>query len=164
MARTKQASHEVSYLSVTVPGYRGYSTPEDARKSDCALSEEILSNLSETVATVRRMMRQGGESLDAVAAGGLVDIEEKCESVAKSLSDLAVSNRAIEELRGNGQMGELTSLDYLILEKVGYINQSLSAMEMEEGVGISPDGPESIMELIADLSDLLKERAGLIAA
>jgi hypothetical protein len=93
----------------------------------------------------------------------LGEIEEKCETIAKFLGDLAVSPGAIEGLSGNGQMGELTSLDYLILEKVGYMSQSLSAMELEEGAGISPDGPESVIELVDDLSDLLKERAGLIS-
>jgi hypothetical protein len=164
MARIKQASHEVTYLSVTVPGYRGYSCWEDAQKSDCALSEELLSNLSDTVATVRRMVREGGESLDTAVLRDLGGIEEECAAIAKFLGDLALSPQAIEDLRDNGQMGELTSLDYLILEKVGYINQSLSAMELEEGVGISPDGPESVKELVDDLSDLLKERAGLLAS
>ncbi|MGD9402274.1 MAG: hypothetical protein PVF95_08425 [bacterium] len=164
MARTKQASHEVTYLSVTVPGYKGYSSYEDARKSDCALSEEILSNLSDTVATAQRMVREGGGSLDSAAARDLGEIEEKCETVAKFISDLAISPQAISDLQGNGQMGELTSLDYLILEKAGYINQTLSAMELEEGAGISPDGPESVRELVDDLNDLLKERAGLISA
>jgi hypothetical protein len=162
MARTKQASHEVTYLSVTVPGYKGYTCWEDARKSDCALSEELLSTLSDTVAAVKRMIREGGDSLDSTVMRDLGEIEEKCETIAKFLGDLAVSPEAIEGLSGNGQMGELTSLDYLILEKVGYMNQSLSAMELEEGAGISPDGPESVKELVDDLGDLLKERAGLI--
>ena len=162
MARTKQSSHEVSYLSVTVPGYRGYGSWEDARRSDCALSEEILSNLSDTVATVRRMLREGGDSLDSTIKRDLGEIEEKCGTIAKFIGDLALSPNAVESLSDNGQMGELTSLDYLILEKVGYMNQSLSAMELEEGAGISPDGPESVRELVDDLSDLLKERAGLV--
>lgn len=163
MARTKQASHEVTYLSITVPGYKGYTCWEDARRSDCALSEELLSNLSDTVATVKRMVREGGDSLEATVRKDLDEIEEKCETIAKFLGDLALSPEAIDDLKGNGQMGELTSLDYLILEKVGYINQSLSAMELEEGAGISPDGPESVRELVDDLSDLLRERAGLIS-
>jgi hypothetical protein len=121
-----------------------------------------LSNLSDTVATVKRMVRESGESLDSGVASDLAEIEEKCEAIAKFLGDLALSPDAIRNLQGNGQMGELTSLDYLILEKVGYMNQSLSAMELEEGAGISPDGPESVKELVDDLSDLLKERAGLI--
>jgi hypothetical protein len=164
MARTKQASHEVTYLSVTVPGYKGYASWEDAQKSDCALSEQILSNLSDTVATAQRMIREGGDSLDSSVARDLDEIEEKCETIAKFVGDLALSPEAVEDLHGNGQMGELTSLDYLILEKIGYMNQTLSALELEEGVGISPDGPESVRELVDDLSDLLKERAGLIAA
>ena len=163
MARTKQASHEVTYLSVTVPGYRGYSSWEDARRSDCALSEELLSNLSDIVAAVKRMVREGEDTLDITVRRDLDEIEEKCETIAKFLGDLALSPEAIEDLQGNGQKGELTSLDYLILEKVGYINQSLSAMELEEGAGISPDGPESIREMVDDLGDLLKERAGLIS-
>ncbi len=163
MARTKQASHEVTYLSVAVPGYRGYTCWEDARKSDCALSEELLSNLSDTVAAVKRMVREAGESLDDTIRRDLGEIEEKCETIAKFLGDFALSQDAVKDLRGNGQMGELTSLDYLILEKVGYINQSLSAMELEEGAGISPDGPESVRELVDDLGDLLKERAGLVS-
>ena len=36
-------------------------------------------------------------------------------------------------------------------------------MELEEGAGIAPDGPESVKELVDDLGDLLKERAGLIS-
>jgi hypothetical protein len=163
MARMKQASNEVNHLSVSVPGYRGYNSWEDARKSDCALSEEVLSNLSDTVASVRRMVRDGSDSLDSTAMKDLAEIEEKCETMAKFVSDLALSPQCVEDLRGNGQMGELTGLDYLILEKVGYINQSLSAMELEEGAGISPDGPESVRELVDDLSDLLKERAGLVS-
>lgn len=163
MARTKQASHEVSYLSVTIPGYKGYASWEHAQRSDCALSEEVLSNLSDTVATVKRMVREGGDCLDSTVVKDLADIEEKCEKVAKFISDLSPSPKAIDDLQGNGQMGELTSLDYLILEKVGYINQSLSAMEMEEGAGVSPDGPEAVTELVDDLGDLLRERAGLIA-
>jgi hypothetical protein len=163
MARTKQASHEVGYLSVTVPGYKGYTTWEDALQSDCALSEEVLSNLSEAVGTARRMLREAGTSADGAVARSLVDIEEKSESIAKFLGSFSLSDRAVRELRTNGKMGELTSLDYLILEKVGYINQSLSAMELEEGAGISPDGPESVIELVEDLSDLLKERAELLS-
>lgn len=164
MARMKQTSHEVTHLSVTVPGYRGYNSWEDAQKSDCKLSEEILSNLSDTVAAVKRMLREGSDSIDSTAIKDLAEIEEKCETMAKFVSDLALSPQCVEDLRGNGQMGELNSLDYLILEKVGYINQSLSAMELEEGAGISPDGPESVMELVDDLSDLLKERASLVSS
>ena len=126
MARTKQASHEVTYLSVTVPGYKGYNSWSDARSSDCALSEELLSNLSDTVAAVKRMTREGGDSLDSTIERDLGEIEEKCETIAKFLGDLTLSPDAIKDLQGNGQMGELTSLDYLILEKVGYMNQSLS--------------------------------------
>ena len=163
MARTKQASHEVTYLSVTVPGYKGYNSWNDARKSDCALSEELLSNLSDTVAAVKRMTREGGDSLDSAIERDLGEIEEKCETIAKFLGDLTLSPDAIKDLQGNGQKGDLTSLDYLILEKVGYMNQSLSAMELEEGAGIAPDGPESVKELVDDLGDLLKERAGLIS-
>ncbi len=164
MARTKHGSREITYLSVTVPGYRGYACWEDARRSDCALSEEVLSSLSDTVAAVDRMMREGAESLDSAAAGDLAEIREKCEIMAKFLGDLSVSPSAIEEVQSRDQAGRLAGLDYLILEKAGHINQSLSAMELEEASGIPPEGPESVKELVDDLNDLLKERAGLVAA
>jgi len=162
MARTKQASHEVSYLSVTIQGYKGYMTWEDAQRSDRALSEEVLTNMSDAMATVKRMLRENGDSLDSNVVRDLSEIEEKFEAITTFVSDSAPVRGALEDLKTRSKIGELTSLDYLIIEKVGYITQTLSAMELEEGVGISPDGPESVGELIDDLGDLLKERGDLI--
>jgi hypothetical protein len=163
MARTNQVSQRVAFLSQTIPGYRGYTSPKNVYKTDQLFSEEVLSMLSETMATVRRMKRTGEDSLSPDCLASLDSISDTTESLAKKISDTIPVDGVVGETIESGRADEIVDLDSDILEKLGNINQALSMMDLEGGVGISPEELESVCELLDDLGDSLRQRAMLFA-
>jgi hypothetical protein len=162
MARTKQVSQRESYLSEMIEGYGGYSSSEAAYRTDQVFSEEVLSRLSETMAVVKRIERVGSECLDPDALATLYTVAESVDSLAKCLSDTVPVTAAVLDALENRRVEEIIDLDSEILDKLGNINQALSMMDLEGGVGISPDELESVIELLDDLGDSLRQRVILL--
>jgi hypothetical protein len=163
MARMRQVSQKSTYLSQAIPGYRGYSSSGTARKTDQVFSEEILSRLSETMATVERMKRQATGNLNPDALLALDSITETVKRLAGHVADTVPIDEILLSALENGKADEIVGLDSDILEKVGNINQALSVMDLEGGTGLTPDDLESVCELMDDLADCLRKRAFLIA-
>jgi hypothetical protein len=69
----------------------------------------------------------------------------------------------LNHLIDNGKSQVIIDLDSSILEKVGSINQALSMMDLEGGVGVQQEDLDSICELLDGLGNQLRERAILIA-
>jgi hypothetical protein len=162
MARTKQVSLKESYLSEMIPGYRGYSPSDMARKTDQVFSEEVLSRLSETTAFVRRIERAGSEWLDPEALVTLEAVAESADNVGDFLSDAKTINTAALEDAESGRVGEIIDLDSEILDKLGNINQALSMLDLEGGIGTTPDELEAVVELLDDLGDSIRQRVLLL--
>jgi len=162
MARTKQITLKESYLSEMIPGYRGYSPVDLAHKTDQVFAEEVLSRLSETTAFVRRIERAGSDWLDPEASATLDSVAESVESVSACLSDARTINAAVLDDIESGRVEEIVDLDTEILDKLGNINQALSMLDLEGGVGTTPDELEAVVELLDDLGDSLRQRVLLL--
>jgi hypothetical protein len=162
MARTKQVSLKESYLSDMIPGYRGYSPADMAHKTDQVFSEEVLSRLSETMAFVKRIERAGSEWLDPESLVTLESVAESVDNVSACLSDAKTINQAGLESAEGGRVEEVIDLDSEILDKIGNINQALSMLDLEGGVGTTPDELEAVVELLDDLGDSIRQRVLLL--
>jgi hypothetical protein len=162
MTRTKQVSLKESYLSEMISGYRGYSPSDRVHKTDQVFSEEVLSRLSETMAFVKRIQRAGSEWLDPDSMATLDSMAESVDSVGALLSEAKTVNAAALDNPENGRVEEIIDLDSEILDKLGNINQALSMLDLEGGVGMTPDELEAVVELLDDLGDSLRQRVLLL--
>jgi len=160
MSHLKHASRSGTHLSQAMPGYRGYSGTKVAHRTDRIFSEEILSKLSDAVATSSRIRRQAGTELDADMVSSLAAIEEKAESLAQTVAETAYDDAAGSPEHGAG--GQVVSLDSSILEKIGSINQALSTLDLEAGTGVSSDEMDSICDLLDDLRNLIRRRSTML--
>jgi len=86
----------------------------------------------------------------------LVDSLNACLSDAKT-----INAAALDEIE-NGRVEEIIDLDSEILDKLGNINQALSMLDLEGGVGMTPDELEAVVELLDDLGDSLRQRVILL--
>ena len=163
MARTRQVSRKGSHLSQSIRGYRGYTSSKVAHRTDQVFSEEVLSRLSETMATVTRMKRMSSVSHNPDLLAALDWIFESIDGLAKCVTDGVPMDSVLLDALENGRAGEIVGLDSEILEKVGNINQAMSMMDLEGGAGMSPEELESVCELLDDLGDSIRQRAMLIA-
>jgi hypothetical protein len=163
MARTKQASAKGSRLAQTIAGYKGYSSSKAARTTDQVFSEEVLTGLSDTAATVSRMKRTASGNLPPDVMPCLDRVKDAVDMLATLVADIAPREEIVLDSVKNGQVGEIVDLDAQILEKVGSVNQALSMMDLEAGAGVTPDDLESVCELLDDLGNSLKRRAMLLA-
>ena len=163
MPKSKRTARKRSYLSQAIPGYRGYSRSSFARKTDKIFSEEVLSQLSETVAIVGRMKRVGQGQLDPEMLSGLNLIVGKVQRLSRSICQAAPQDEVLLDMMEDGRSSEIMGLDSAILEKMGNVNQALSVMDLEAGVGISSEDVDSVSELLDDLTNDLRMRAELIA-
>ena len=161
MNHVKHASRTGSNLAQTIPGYRGYTGTKVAHRTDRIFSEEILSKLSEAVATASRIKRHEGTSLDPEMLSSLETIEEKTEYLAQAVAETAFEDTSSGP-HGHGLNGQLESLDASILEKVGSINQTLSMIDLEGAAGISGEDLDSISDLLGDLRNLIRRRATML--
>jgi hypothetical protein len=162
MSHLKHATRGGSHLSQAIPGYKGYAGTKVAHRTDRIFSEDILSKLSEAVATSSRIRRHAGTCLDADMISSLATIEEKAENLAQTVAETAYEDGAGTPEHGVGE--QVVSLDSSILEKIGSVNQALSTMDLEGGTGISSDDLDSISDLLDDLKNLIKRRAAMLAA
>ena len=163
MSHMRQVSQKGSQIGQTIPGYRGYTDASWARRTHQVFSEEVLTRLSEAAATVLRVKRllAGNLSPDAMLS---LDLMTECaQRLAKHVADTVPTKAALDHLINNGKSEELTCLDASILERVGSINQALSMMDLEGGVGVEQEDLDSICDLLDGLGDQLRERAILIA-
>ena len=163
MARIRHASRKVSALSQTIRGYKGYSSSRSARETDQVFSEEVLDKLSESLAIVARMKRSAVESLNPEVSAILERITDSADRLAQQVADTVPSQDALLASLENGKAGEIEDLDSTILEKVGSINQALSMMDMEGGVGMTSEDLDSVRELLDDLGNHLRRRSLLLA-
>ena len=163
MARTRQVPQKRVRLSQTISGYKGYSSTSAARRTDQAFSEEVLERLSETVATVSRVKRSGAGNVSPDVLPNLDVVTDSADRLAKYIADTIPTDEAVLDTLENGRVEELIGLDAVILEKIGNINQALSMMDLEGGVGITPDDLDSICELLDDVGNYLRERSILIS-
>jgi hypothetical protein len=161
MDHVRHATRGGSHLSQTIPGYRGYSGAKIAHRTDRIFSEEILSKLSEAVATASRIKRHAGTSLEPEMLSGLEAIEEKTEYLAQAVAETAFED-ASSRPHEHGLNAQVESLDSSILEKVGSINQTLSVIDLEGGAGISCEDLDSISDLLGDLRNLIRRRATML--
>jgi hypothetical protein len=160
MSHLKHATRTGTHLSQAIPGYKGYSGSKVAHRTDRIFSEDILSKLSEAVATSSRIRRHAGTTLDADLVSSLATIEEKAESLAQTVAETAFDDAA--GLPEHGVGGQVVSLDSSILEKIGSVNQALSTMDLEGGTGVSGDELDSIADLLDDIKNLIKRRATML--
>ena len=160
MAHLKHASRGGTHLSQAIPGYKGYSGTKIAHRTDRIFSEDILSKLSEAVATASRIRRHAGTALDADMVSSLAAIEEKAESLAQTVAETAFDDTTSSPEHGMGS--QVVGLDSSILEKIGSVNQALSTMDLEGGTGVSGDELDSICDLLDDLKNLIRRRASML--
>jgi len=163
MTRMRPASRKKSYLSQTIHGYRGYASSRIARKTDQVFSEEILSKLSDTMATIGRMRRLAGGTLAPDAIPSLDALVQSVDRLSKHVAQTEPTDDMLLQTLEEGKADEIVSLDSDVMEKIGNVNQALSMMDLEAGVGISSDELDSISELVDDLADCLRKRSMLIA-
>jgi predicted nucleic acid-binding protein len=162
MKSTRPASKKESYLAHSIRGYRGYGSSRVARKTDQAFSEEILAQLSDTMATIGRMRRLAGGSLAPDAIPSLDALVQSVDRLAKHVAEAEPTDDTLLQTLEEGKADEIVCLDSDVMEKIGNVNQALSMMDLEAGVGISSDELDSISELVDDLADCLKRRSMLI--
>ena len=162
MSRMRPASQKRSYLSQAIRGYRGYASSRVSRKTDQVFSEEILSKLSDTMATIGRMRRLAGGSLAPDAIPSLDVLVQSVDRLAKYVAQTEPTDDTLLQTLEEGKADEIVGLDSDVMEKIGNVNQALSMMDLEAGVGISPDELDSISELVDDLADCLRKRSMLI--
>lgn len=163
MSSMRPISHQRSYLAQAIRGYRGYGSSHVARVTDQVFSEEILSKLSDTMATLGRMKRLAGGTLPPDAIPSLESLVQSVDRLATYVAESQPTDDALLKTLEEGKAGEIVTLDTAIMEKVGNVNQALSMMDLEAGVGISADELDSICELVDDLADSLRKRSMLIA-
>jgi predicted nucleic acid-binding protein len=163
MSSMRPASHKKSYLSQAIRGYRGYASSRTARHTDQVFSEEVLSKLSDTMATIGRMRRLAGSTLAPDAISSLDALIQSVDRLAKYVTQTEPTDDTQLQTLSDSKADEIVSLDSDVMEKVGNINQALSMMDLEAGVGITPDELDSVSELIDDLADSLRKRSMLIA-
>jgi uncharacterized protein YicC (UPF0701 family) len=158
MTSTKHSAKTTANLSQAIPGYRGYSHSKTATRTDRIFSEEILSKLSETVATVSRIKRVAGADLSPDLVGSLDVIEEKAESLAQAIAETAYEDHTGQKSLQHGAGSQVMVLDSNILERLGHINQALAAFDLEGGTGITPEDMDSVCDLLDDIRMSMKRR------
>jgi predicted nucleic acid-binding protein len=162
MSGMRPLSHQRSHLSQAIRGYRGYTSSRMARETDQVFSEEILSKLSDTMATLGRMRRLAGGSLSQETIPGLDSLVQSVDRLAKHVAQCEPADATLLRTLEEGKADEIVALDSAIMEKIGNVNQALSMMDLEAGVGISEDELESVCELVDDLADCLRKRSILV--
>jgi hypothetical protein len=162
MTRTRQSTHNGSDLSQAVPGYKGYGHSKVATKTDRVFSEEILSKLSEAVATVSRIRRVAGANFDPEVLGSLDVVEEKAESLAQAIAQTAYDDRGSSRGLEHSAGTQMLAVDSSIIERVGQINQVLAAFDLEGGAGVTPGDVESICDLLDDLKNSIRRRDSIL--
>jgi hypothetical protein len=162
MAQTKHPSEKGGYLSQTIPGYKGYTSTRTARQTDQVFSDEVLEKLSETVAMVARLKRLAGASINPDVLPSLDVITDSADRLAAYIAETVATDDMLLSSLENGKADEIVAIDSEIIEKVGSINQALSMMDLEAGVGITAEDIDSICELLDDLGDCLRKRSILL--
>jgi uncharacterized protein YicC (UPF0701 family) len=163
MSRTRPISHQRLFLSQAIRGYRGYTSSHVARETDQVFSEEILAKLSETMATLGRMKRLEGGTLSSDAVPCLDTLAHSVDRLAEYVAGTEPTDDSLVRTAKEGKTDEIEALDSSILEKIGNVNQALSMMDLEAGIGISTDELDSVCELVDDLADCLRKRTTFIA-
>lgn len=161
MAHTKHVSGTPPHLSQAIPGYKGYSRSKIASRTDRIFSEEILSKLSEAVATVSRIRRVAGGDLNPDVLASLDVIEEKAETLAQGIAETAFEDRSGSRLH-QGAGSQVQALDSTIIERVGHINQALAAIDLEGASGVTSDDVDSVSDLLDDLKTSVKRRDSIL--
>lgn len=162
MAHTKHASRTTPQLSQAIPGYKGYSRSKVATKTDRIFSEEILSKLSEAVATVSRIKRVASVDLNPDILASLDVIEEKAESLAQTIAETAFDDRTGSHGLQHGAGSQVLALDSTIIERVGHINQALATIDLEGATGVTSDDVDSVSDLLDDLKTSVRRRDSIL--
>lgn len=162
MTHTKHVSGTTPHLSQAIPGYKGYSHSKIAGRTDRIFSEEVLSKLSEAVATISRIKRVAGGDLNPDVLAGLDVIEEKAETLAQSIAETAFEERTGSRSLHHGAGNQVLALDSTIIERVGNINQALAAIDIEGGAGLTSDDVDSVSDLLDDLRTSVKRRGSIL--
>lgn len=162
MAQMRQVSPKELVLAQIIPGYKGYTSTKVARRTDQAFSEELLERLSETVAMVARMKRFSGDGTRPELVPSLNIITDHADRLAKYIVDTVPGDGFLDNGSDNGKVANIVDLDAAIVEKVGSINQTLSMMDLEGGVGTTTEEIDSVSELLDDLDSYLRSRAVLL--
>jgi hypothetical protein len=162
MTGMRPVSQKRFHLSQAIRGYRGYGSSRVARETDQVFSEEILSKFSDTMATLGRMKRLAGGSLAPDAVPSLDSLVQSVDRLATHVAETQPTDAILLRTLEEGKADEIVDLDSAIMEKIGSVNQALSMMDLEAGVGISADELDSICELVDDLADCLRKRSMLI--
>jgi hypothetical protein len=163
MSRVRPISHQRLFLSQAIRGYRGYTSSHVARETDQVFSEEILAKLSDTMATLGRMKRLAGGTLPPDAIPSLDSLAQSVDRLAQYVAGSEPTDDSLVRTVKEGKTDEIEALDSSILEKIGNVNQVLSMMDLEAGIGISTDELDSICELVDDLADCLRKRSMVIS-
>jgi hypothetical protein len=122
----------------------------------------VLSKLSEAVATVSRIKRVAAGDLDPDVLAGLDVIEEKAETLAQGIAETAFEDRTGARSLHQGAGTQMLALDSSIIERVGYINQALAAIDLEGGSGVTSDDVDSVSDLLDDLKTSVKRRDSIL--
>jgi hypothetical protein len=162
MAHTRHSPRPAANLSQAIPGYKGYSHSKVATRTDRIFSEEILSKLSEAVATVSRIKRVARVDLNPDVLAGLDVIEEKAESLAQTIAETAFEDRSGSRSLHQGAGSQVLALDSAIIERVGHINQALSSIDLEGGAGVTSDDVDSVSDLLDDLKTSVRRRDSIL--
>lgn len=162
MTYAKHTTRGGAHLSQAIPGYKGYSRSGAASKTDRVFSEEILSKLSEAVATASRIKRTTAADLNPDVLASLDVIEEKAESLAQEIAGTAYEDRTGSKSLHQGEGGQVMVLDSAIVERVGHINQALASMDIEAGAGMSSEDIDAVCDLLDDLKNSIKRREAIL--
>jgi hypothetical protein len=157
-----QASRGGAHLSQAIPGYKGYSRSGAATRTDRVFSEEILSKLSEAVATVSRIKRTAAADLNPDVLASLDVVEEKAESLAQEIAGTAYDERGGAKNLHQGEGGQVMVLDSAIVERVGHVNQALASMDIEAGAGMASEDVDAVCDLLDDLKNSIKRREAIL--
>jgi hypothetical protein len=114
------------------------------------------------MATLGRMKRLAGGTLPPDAIPGLDSLVQSVDRLARYIAETEPTDDTLLRTLEEGKADEIVTLDTSIMEKIGSINQALSMMDLEAGVGISADELESVCELVDDLADCLRNRSLMI--
>jgi hypothetical protein len=126
-------------------------------------SEEVLTQLSDIMATISRMRRLAGGTLPPDALPSLESLVSGVDQLAKHIADTEPADESLFQMLEEGKTDEIVGLDSAILEKIGNVSQMLSMMDLEGGAGVTADDLDSVCELVDDLADCFKKRSMLIA-
>ncbi len=160
MRRTRSSSQVFYPLSATIKGYEGYSNRVRASRTNSAFIDEVSEKIEEIHALEQRLQRLCQETGNHDAWSLLKRIDDKIEKLGEEVHSSRSLGATSEKLSASE---DILAIDEAIVEKIGSIGQALALIDLESGMGLEQDDLEGVLELLDDVSDLIKRRKMLIS-